>query len=75
LKPAARAGVTDVQIPGSMDGLKLAHAVKDRWPPIKIITTSGRPLPSIDLLEGARFLPKPYSVGILFRTLGELIGA
>ena len=28
---------TDVQMPGSMDGLKLAHFVKDRWPPIKIV--------------------------------------
>ena len=33
---------TDIQMPGSMDGLKLAHAVRDRWPPIKIIVTSGR---------------------------------
>ena len=28
---------TDIQMPGSMDGLKLAHAVHERWPPIKII--------------------------------------
>ena len=33
---------TDIHMPGSMDGLKLAHAVRDRWPPIKIIVTSGR---------------------------------
>jgi two-component system, response regulator PdtaR len=32
---------TDIQMPGSMDGLKLAAAVKGRWPPIKIIATSG----------------------------------
>ena len=32
---------TDIDMPGSMDGLKLAHFVKDRWPPIKIIATSG----------------------------------
>ena len=32
---------TDINMPGSMDGLKLAHAVKGRWPPIKIIATSG----------------------------------
>ena len=33
---------TDIHMPGAMDGLKLAHFVKDRWPPIKIIATSGR---------------------------------
>jgi CheY-like chemotaxis protein len=33
---------TDIQMPGSMDGLKLARAVKGRWPPIKIVATSGR---------------------------------
>jgi CheY-like chemotaxis protein len=33
---------TDVQMPGSMDGLRLAHAVRDRWPPVELIVTSGR---------------------------------
>jgi len=32
---------TDINMPGSMDGVKLAHFVKNRWPPIKIIATSG----------------------------------
>src|SRR5438045_1037553 len=32
---------TDIQMPGAMDGLELAAAVNDRWPPIKIIATSG----------------------------------
>ena len=32
---------TDVHMPGSMDGLKLAHFVRDRWPPVKIVATSG----------------------------------
>jgi CheY-like chemotaxis protein len=33
---------TDIQMPGSMDGLKLARFVRNRWPPIKIVATSGR---------------------------------
>ncbi len=33
---------TDIDIPGSMDGLKLAHAVRDRWPPLKILIVSGK---------------------------------
>jgi DNA-binding LytR/AlgR family response regulator len=64
---------TDIQMPGSMDGLKLAAAVKGRWPPIKIVTTSGlvdvRPE---DLPEGGRFIPKPYNVIQLTTTLKEL---
>src|SRR6202048_1619582 len=34
-------GFTDIQMPGSMEGLKLARAVRGRWPPIKIVATSG----------------------------------
>jgi CheY-like chemotaxis protein len=53
---------TDIQLPGSMDGLKLARAVKGRWPPIKIVATSGHiDVGETDLPEGGRFLPKPYS--------------
>ena len=67
---------TDIQMPGSMDGLKLAAAVRGRWPPIKIITTSGRyVLHEVDLPDGGVFLPKPYtSDGILF-ALRELTAA
>src|SRR5437868_9272949 len=37
---------TDIQMPGSMDGLKLAHAVHSRWPDIKILLVSGQLKPS-----------------------------
>jgi CheY-like chemotaxis protein len=47
---------TDMQMPGSMDGLKLAAAVRDRWPRIKIVTTSGHvKLGPRDLPQGSRF--------------------
>ena len=53
---------TDIQMPGSMDGLKLAAAVRGRWPPILIIATSGRYVARDgDLPSGGLFLPKPYS--------------
>jgi CheY-like chemotaxis protein len=57
-----RVVVTDIQMPGSMDGLKLAATIRNRWPPIELIVTSGRI--SVDqhqLPERGRFLPKPYS--------------
>ena len=65
---------TDVHMPGSMDGLKLAHFVRDRWPPVKIVATSARVrITESDLPEGERFLPKPYSAADIASTLHELI--
>jgi CheY-like chemotaxis protein len=67
---------TDIKLPGSMDGLKLAHAVRGRWPPIKIIATSRRVnLRTDDLPEGGRFLPKPYGPEEVIGTLRELVAA
>jgi CheY-like chemotaxis protein len=64
---------TDIQMPGSMDGLRLARAVRGRWPPIKIITTSGqRIIEELDLPEGGRFLPKPYNPTQVSGVLREL---
>ncbi len=53
--------LTDIHMPGSMDGLKLAHAVRHRWPPIKIIIVSGQVLlTEDDIPTGSRFFRKPY---------------
>jgi len=66
---------TDIQMPGSMDGLKLARAVRGRWPPIKIVATSGHlHVRETDLPEGGRFLPKPYSPVEVAGLLQELTG-
>jgi CheY-like chemotaxis protein/CRP-like cAMP-binding protein len=65
---------TDIHMPGSMDGLKLAHYVKDRWPPVKIIATTGHArITEDDLPLGGRFLPKPYSTAQITGTIRELI--
>jgi CheY-like chemotaxis protein len=50
---------TDINMPGSMDGLKLAAFVNDRWPPVHIIVTTGRAKP-VSLPPNALFIPKPY---------------
>jgi CheY-like chemotaxis protein len=64
---------TDIQMLGSMDGLKLARAVRGRWPPIKIVATSGHiHVSETDLPEGGRFLPKPYSPVQVTGVLREL---
>ncbi len=65
---------TDIQMPGSMDGLKLARAVRGRWPPIKIIATSGLEVRAADLPEGGRFVAKPYSPAEVMGVLRELTG-
>ena len=52
---------TDIHMPGSMDGLKLAHAIRERWPPIELILTSGHFNIAKDKLPARGcFFPKPY---------------
>jgi two-component system, response regulator PdtaR len=54
--------LTDVDMPGSMDGLKLAEVVNDRWPPIQIMVVSGHVLPEeTNLPTRSRFINKPYA--------------
>jgi len=61
---------TDVDMPGSMDGLKLAAAVRDRWPPIHIIITSGHVRLDDDQIPAETvFFPKPYDFGEVTSTL------
>jgi CheY-like chemotaxis protein len=64
---------TDIQMPGSMDGLKLAVAIRGRWPPVKIMATSGlREICTDELPSGSHFLPKPYSPSQIVGALREL---
>ena len=52
---------TDINLPGSMDGLKLARAVRRRWPPIRIIVTSALAVGDESLLPmGSKFISEPY---------------
>ena len=60
----------DIHMPGSMDGLKLARVVRDRWPPIELILTSGLiKIGQRDLPERGVFLAKPYSIEALTAAL------
>jgi two-component system, response regulator PdtaR len=65
---------TDVEMPGSMDGYRLARTVRERWPGIAIVITSGRKAPGLgDLLAGGRFLAKPYEAFAVAQTLSEFV--
>jgi CheY-like chemotaxis protein len=66
---------TDIQMPGSMDGLELAHTVRARWPSIKIIVVSGQLNPlSIDLPPCSRFFGKPLEAGKMIAQMRSMIG-
>ena len=66
---------TDIQMPGSMDGLTLAHAVHKRWPSIKIILVSGQvKLSDTDKPADSRFFGKPLEVTQMIAELQEMVG-
>src|SRR6202162_160271 len=66
---------TDIQMPGSMDGLKLAHAVRERWPPIKIILVSGQlRLGNAHMPADSRFFGKPLEAEERIAEMRNMIG-
>ena len=66
---------TDIQMPGSIDGLKLAHAVHERWPLIKIILVSGQlKLTDDDKPVDSRFFGKPLSVKQMIAEMQDMMG-
>src|ERR1700733_6338859 len=66
---------TDIQMPGSIDGLKLAHAVHERWPLIKIILVSGQlKLTDKDKPVDSRFFGKPLDVKQMIAEMHDMIG-
>jgi len=67
---------TDVNMPGTMDGLALARPVSNRWPHIGIMVVSGRSKPQPhELPAGCRFHRKPYSPDTVVRHARELTAA
>jgi two-component sensor histidine kinase/CheY-like chemotaxis protein len=66
---------TDIQMPGSMDGLKLAYAVHERWPSIKIILVSGQlNLTDADKPADSRFFGKPLDVKQMIAEVQDMMG-
>lgn len=65
---------TDIDMPGSMDGLALAAAVAERWPPVFIIVTSGhRIVDIVDLPDGSVFFSKPYRGSEIVKSMQEML--
>jgi CheY-like chemotaxis protein len=66
---------TDIQMPGQMDGVGLAHAVHARWPAIAIIVVSGQlDLPHLDLPPRSRFFGKPLNAADVIAEMRDMIG-
>jgi CheY-like chemotaxis protein len=66
---------TDIQMPGSMNGLQLAHAVHALWPPIKIILASGQlSLSRHDIPQDSRFFGKPLTPGEMIAEMRDMLG-
>ncbi|MDB5637084.1 MAG: histidine kinase [Bradyrhizobium sp.] len=66
---------TDIQMPGSIDGLGLAHSVHRRWPPIKIILVSGQlKLSTSDIPPNSRFFGKPLQASQMIAEMRDMIG-
>ena len=61
---------TDIEMPGSIDGLKLAHYIRHRWPPVLLIVVSGKLIVGeTQLPKGARFFSKPYNDNAIVETI------
>jgi CheY-like chemotaxis protein len=74
-RPDTHIVFTDIQMPGSMDGLKLARLIRDRWPPVKLVATSGLVTVSEgDLPDGGLFIGKPYTAARIAEVLRSLAG-
>jgi CheY-like chemotaxis protein len=66
---------TDINMPGSMDGLRLAHVAHDRWPPVKILVVSAQVRPrQTDLPADCHFIEKPYRATAMVEELRSLAG-
>ncbi|MES2253858.1 MAG: response regulator [Pseudomonadota bacterium] len=74
--PEIRLVFTDIEMPGSMDGLRFARYVSLRWPPIKLIVASGKvPREKADLPQGGLFFCKPYRHGEIATAMRALLAA
>lgn len=67
---------TDVDMPGTMDGLRLAKYIRERWPPILLIVASGKAIVREgDLPSGALFFSKPYQEHAIADSIRNLLGS
>lgn len=65
---------TDVQMPGTMDGIKLTHYIRERWPPVRLMVASGVAiLEESSLPIGSRFFAKPYHEHAIIDAMAQML--
>ena len=66
--------VTDINMPGTLDGLELARMVDGLMPEIAIVIMSGKQLPRReDLPLKATFVAKPFSASMLLQGVAKAL--
>src|ERR1700730_9256298 len=71
--PEVRVVFSDVEMPGSLDGLVLARHICERWRRIEIVLTSGHRLRAETIPREGKFLAKPYDGQVLVRHIEEIV--
>ena len=67
---------TDIEMPGTIDGVKLAHYIRNRWPPIHLIVASGKQVNEASHLPaGARFFSKPYDNNAIIDEIAHMLAS
>jgi len=75
LRSDIRAVFTDINMPGTIDGMRLARLVRGRWPSIHVFLTSGRVSPNEEEFPAnGRFIRKPYEAGHVIAMIRDLLG-
>ena len=72
--PDVRVLLTDINMPGALDGLDLAREVHERWPAVRLMVTSSKlSLSGGDIPDAGRFVAKPYSPDTLVHEIHGLL--
>lgn len=67
---------SDIDMPGSMDGLELAAVVHDRWPRVGLLITSGHRRPGNQAIpDNGRFIAKPWKEGTVLDEIRSILDA
>jgi len=75
-RPDIRLVFTDVEMPGTLDGVKLTHDIRNRWPAVQLIVVSGKPIhQESPLPTGARFFSKPYANNTIVEVMVGMLTA
>jgi two-component system, response regulator PdtaR len=73
-RPDIRLVFTDVEMPGTMDGLKLVHYIRGRWPKVHLIVASGTSIIAENQLPpGTKFFSKPYGEHSIVEVMTKML--